>query len=319
MKNAELIKRFDEVLAFLPPKIAESLFRFSDEIKLKTEEIRLRAGRPLALTISGETVFAHSFCKNPKVFDDKIFCLSEKDIEESFFSLCGGSVYSHIEELCEGFIILPNGHRAGVCGSAVLKDGKITSIKDISSLNIRLAKEVFISCEDILKGFERGILVCGPPGSGKTTLLRNLARSLASGEFGKPKRVAVIDSRGEIAGAIKGIPTANLGAATDVLTAYPKEKGIEIALRTLFPDVIVFDEIGNEKEVRGVLSSVNSGVKIITTAHLSRREDLYKRSQTEKLISSGAIDKLVFCDRKNGFNFKTFFIDTKRKGLICDY
>ena len=302
MDKELLIKRFDLLLEYLPENIKKYLISLNSELKSETEEIRLRAGRPLTLTIKASQFF---ICKSgtfmlPRA--DSVY-ITPADLNECFLKLCKHSVYSHNSELCEGYISLENGHRAGVCGKVVLNGNKIETIKDISSINLRIAKEVPHSADKIIEKFNGGgILICGGPGTGKTTLLRDVCRQLANGNCGSFKKVAVIDSRGEIAAVSGGIPYTDMGSTTDIITGVPKAKGIEMALRTLYPDVIAFDELGNMEEVNSAIQSFNSGVTVITTAHIGCKDDLLKRQSVRTLIETSAIEWIVTCSR--GFNYK---------------
>lgn len=304
MDKSKLLNRFEKVLDYLPEKIKNPLMQLNSELKISVQEIRLRAGRPLTITMSGSQFFV---CKSgtfmlPRM--DSVF-VTPNDLNDCFLKLCKHSVYSHNHELCEGYISLDNGHRAGICGKAVLKDGKIETVRDISSINIRIAKEVPNCASEILKGCNGGgILICGGPGTGKTTLLRDICRQLASGNGGNCKKVAVIDSRGEIAAVSGGVPYTDMGSTADIITGVPKAKGIEMALRTLFPDVIAFDELGDIDEVSAVAQSFNSGVTIITTAHIGSTEDILKRPTVLKLLKTGAIEWVVLCSKDFTFKLK---------------
>ena len=151
---------------------------------------------------------------------------------------------------------------------------------------------------------ERVYIIKGGPGTGKTTLLRDLCRQLASGSIGECKKVAVIDSRGEIAAVNGGVPYADIGVTADIITGADKAKGIEMALRTLFPDVIAFDELGNMAEVEAITQSFNSGVTIITTAHIGGFDDIMRRPLVNALLKTGAIEWVVLCYKGFGFKIK---------------
>jgi len=145
------------------------------------------------------------------------------------------------------------------------------------------------------------ILMSGPPGSGKTTMLRDTVRQLSDGIFDRFLRVAVIDSRGELSGSCKGQSVNNLGANTDVLLIEDKAKGAMMALRTMFPDIIAFDEIGTAVELESVSDCFNAGVAVITTAHIGDKSDLFRRSVTSALLKSGIISTVaVLSDRVSG-------------------
>lgn len=301
MDKEFIIKRFDDLLEYLPDELKTALKGLPAKIKITAEEIRLRAGRPLSLTIMGSQffVYAGGTCMLPR---KNCITVTRAALETVFLNLCSHSVYSHNEELCEGYISLKGGHRAGVCGRVVLNHGNIETIKDISSINLRIAKEVPHCADEIIKNFDGGgILICGGPGTGKTTLLRDIASQLASGAIGRCLKVSVVDSRGEIGAVLRGVPSANIGSTTDIISGVPKGKGIEIALRTLYPDVIIFDELGNQTEVLAAMQSFNSGVTVITSAHAGSLEELKRREAVITLLNSGAIKTVVLCDK--GFKY----------------
>ncbi len=255
--------------------IAKSKYRINEMC-----EIRLRAGRQIALeTVKGRVTL------------DKI--VTAQDINECIKIFCIYSVHSYEKEIQNGYITLKGGHRAGFCGTAVIKDGKLEGIKDISSINLRIAREVS-GCgerlsEVVFSEDFHGLLIAGKPMSGKTTVLRDLCRII-----GNKNKLAVIDSRGEIAAVYGGIPQNDIGTFTDVLNGYGKTEGIEIATRTLSPEYIACDEITGEED--SVKMCLNSGVKIIFTLHCGNIEQA-KKSKTAK---TGAISHIAFLGGKLG-------------------
>lgn len=291
-----MTERFDTALYGVPPRIKQTLEQIPQSFKAKTEEIRLRTGLPVSLTVDGSPLFVRENGTVSNIITRDLITAEKSELEDAFLRLCRNSVYAHTGELKDGYIMMRSGHRAGVCGTFT-ESGQL---KDISSLNIRISRQI-LGCADLLADeFDGGMLIAGPPCSGKTTLLRDLVRQLSSGCCGGYKRVAVIDSRGEISGSHSGVCENELGVNTDILMTADKALGVEIAVRTLFPDVIAFDEIGTAAELERVSESFNAGVTVVTTAHAGGFTDLLRRSVTYGLICSGAISKVVLLSSEIG-------------------
>lgn len=307
MNNGE---RFNGALYAVGENIGQYLVKLSDTVKTNCEEIRLRKGLPIALTVSGETAFVKkngqvcfSLCADlPKV--------TAADVAESFRLLCGGSAFAHESELKDGYVIMKNGCRAGICGR-ICESGFMS---DVTSVNIRIAREIFGAANELIKHYKGGgLLIAGPAGCGKTTVLRDFIRQISSGACGKPTRVCVIDSRLELSGGV-GMSCGNdLGVDTDILITKDKAQGIEIALRTMFPEMVAFDEIGTEEELRGVEQSFHSGIKVVTTAHIGSKVELKERAVTAALLDSGVISQVALMPRIRGGKIEVF--DTKELKL----
>lgn len=252
----------------IPLKTAASKIRLGG-MRAPVCEIRLRSGkRAVAVTADG----AMTPCSEP---------FSPEEIADCFAELCRYSVHSYAREIAEGFVTLDGGHRVGICGTAVVENGKITALRDISSLNIRIARE-FKGCGEelyrrvFLHG-PRSLLLAGKPMSGKTTVLRDLSRLI-----GAKRKVALIDSRNELSAMVRGAPTLDVGDNTDVLCGCPKSEGIMLALRALSPEVIICDEIGDDYEA--VKQCIFCGVKLIAAAHAGDFAELSRRAGISELL-----------------------------------
>ncbi len=303
-----LDKSLMNILYALPLKIRQSLYNLSPDFQNNISEIRLRKNLPLALTIKGETLFLKPNGQTFKEYTNGLLIADEPTILECFKLLCDGSVFAHEKELSQGFIIMQNGSRAGVFGNL---SGGI--MQEVTSINIRISREIKGSANEVLPFYTYGgLLIAGPPASGKTTMLRDLVRKLSNGKGEKIHRIAVIDTRGEIAGG----GMLDLGIATDVLNCSDKAKGIEIALRTMSPDFIAFDEIGSLEELNAVSQSFFSGVKIITTAHVETVSDLKTRNITNNLLKSGAINQVAIMPKTIGEEIKIMSVKEIYSGSI---
>lgn len=289
-------ERFDDAVATLPEAIKVPLLGIPNSAKASAGEVRLRVGRAVSITCGSRTWFVDNRSQLHNI-PRNCFRVSGVQIEEAVAAMCEYSVHSHQQELLGGYIALRGGHRAGICGTAVLTKGEMTAVRDISSLNIRIAREIRDAAaplmEKLFKNGLCGVLIVGPPSSGKTTILRDLARRLADGEEGRYWKVSVVDERGELGAVWEGEPQNNLGVSCDVLNGYAKGEGILSAVRSLSPDVVICDEIGAKAEVDGILDGINCGVRFIASAHAASIGELLSRRQILRLIQNCAFDKIV--------------------------
>lgn len=216
---------------------------------------------------------------------------SFSEIALTLQKLCDMSVYAYLDEIQNGFVTVKGGHRVGVCGTAVLRDGKIINIKNISSLNVRIAHEVKECSKRIGLDF-KSLLIISPPGCGKTTILRDLCRRI-----GQTEKVSVVDERGEIAAVFNGQTEFDLGDMTDVISLCDKRCGIEYVLRSMSPDYIVTDEIA-EKDSELIKKSLSYGVGVVASVHGGAIGETLRRLGFER--GECVFDKIILLSSRNG-------------------
>ena len=300
--GSKMALEFDNAVGSLSMKVKNILLALPPQIKEKCFEVRIRVNSPIMLTMSGEQLFVSGRGTTSRIYHDGFFLVSKFDISECFKAICEYSVHSHQQEINNGFITLTGGHRVGICGTSVTENDKIINIKDISSLNLRIAKQIYSAGDEvvtILKKKLAGTVIIGQPSSGKTTVLRDVIRQLSIGVLGYPLKVALIDERGELSATAGGVPQNNIGPSCDCLFGYPKAIGMNIAVRTLSPDVIVFDEIGTSAELSAVTESLHSGVTVITSIHAGSEKDFLQKNIGKALVECGAFENFVFLKSKD--------------------
>ncbi len=283
----------------LPDSVMRALpYRLSDEIRRTSfpviEEIRMRAGRRCSVVAAGRNIMLGTV-------------LDEGELNDILEGMCQGSLYAFSDTINQGYISLSGGVRVGVCGRAGCEGDRIIGIYEVSSLSVRIphkSRPVGAEICRLLHSFERteGVLVYSPPGVGKTTLLRSVATMLASGawESGRdPMRTVVIDTRGELAFANEG-----RDLCLDVLSGYPRRKGIEIATRCLNAEVIICDEIGDYEEAMSLVASHNCGVPLIASAHAGSVEQLLSRTGLRLLHEAKIFGAYAGLERDGRGGFK---------------
>lgn len=184
--------------------------------------------------------------------------------------------------MAQGYISAPGGHRIGSCGEAIIHNGRMTGLRKLTSLCIRIARDL-PGIAGRLEGIGESVLIIGKPGSGKTTLLRDLIRQRA-----KTRHVAVVDERGEL--FPEGFDT---GPKTDILTGCQKGAGVGQLLRTMSPSAIAVDEITAAEDCDALIDASWCGVALLATAHAASKEDLYAREVYRPLVKDRIFDTLV--------------------------
>lgn len=230
--------------------------------------------------------------------------ISEEEIVECLSRLCGGSLYAFRDSIANGYISLDGGIRVGISGVARYDGGALVGIGEISSLVFRIPTERSEILEELISAWKRTVramIIYSPPGLGKTTALRSLVGYLG-GSGGC--EVAVIDERLEF------LPSDYKNCSVDILRGYKRSIGMQIALRSMSPDVMVIDELGCEDEVFEILNSVNTGVRIVATAHAGSLEELMRRKNMKPLIDAEVFD--VFLGIKSLDGSRSVKIDARQ-------
>ena len=237
--------------------------------KESLQEVRLRVDRPPEIVLRDQFRYLER-------------CISTDDLK---YCINAASQYSPWASatIANGFITAQGGHRIGICGTVAIVNGKLTTVSEITSLCIRVARDIDGLAERASE-LPGSLLIIGRPGSGKTTLLRDLARQKANRGNGA---VAVVDERQELFPAVNGIFSFPTGDKLDVLSGCNKASGLEMMIRTMNPRWVAVDEITCPEDCKALLHAGWCGVSILATAHAGSMGDLMKRPVYKPLIQSG--------------------------------
>ena len=238
-------------------------------------ELRLRIGHPPQLVLMSRSLWL-----------DKI--ITREDIN---FCINTASRYSpwSAQSAAYGYITAPGGHRLGLCGDAIMVDACCTGFRNVTSLCIRVARDIPNVC-GTLRNICGSILLIGPPCSGKTTLLRDLVRSRSERGQGS---VAVLDERGELFPFEQGVPCFPTGPKTDILTGCNKADGITMLIRCMGPATVAVDEITAGADCEVLVQAGWCGVELMATAHAASREELFQRAIYKPLTENNLFEWLV--------------------------
>ncbi|MDE7079572.1 MAG: Flp pilus assembly complex ATPase component TadA [Clostridia bacterium] len=273
----------------LPLSIYNELYKVCNFNELS--EIRLRVDKPVYYSLNGRY----------RRLGDGDTRISSEDIGHILSQATKSSLYAYNTNIVDGFIAYDGGIRIGITGEGVIKNGKLSAVKNITSLCIRIPHYIEFHdkrIDSIIKNFGNTLII-SKPGYGKTTLLRYMIKSLSDDGY----NVLALDERGELSGISDGKLTIDLGECTDIALGIPKITAYASQVRSMRPDIIATDEIFGEKEIDCIIDCVRCGVKVIATVHSDdlanlKRSVLYSKlleniRYVVSIIGIGNIDRVV--------------------------
>ena len=299
----------EEIYKVLPISMLEKIKKIGSTTNIT--EIRLRVGRNILLVTSDVEV-------------EVDYIVNLKDMLDILVKVSKNSIYAIQNEINNGFVVINGGHRIGICGEVVIENGKIKNIKNINSMNIRVARQLIGVADKVMpyivnNGNVQNTIIISPPGCGKTTILRDIVRQISSGvkilDF-KGKNVGLVDERGEIAAVSLGIPNLDVGLRTDIMSNVPKSIGMQMLVRSMGIDVIATDEIGGKEDFEAIKYANSSGVNLVFIMHGNDISDVYKKEEIKKLLNDGIFSVAIILSRKKGVGTIEKICDLKGENIL---
>ncbi len=284
--------------SFLPQEICLAL----DKIPYSSLcELRLRNNSPVIVSILGENYYLSSDGITDNENSGIIVSLGV--LQSVLSRISNNSMYTINDQLLEGYVTINGGIRLGVCGELVTIDGKLKTLKNISSINFRfphLIKNCSLNIYPYIfgNGKLKNTLIVSPPGAGKTTYIRDIIYQLTHREKNL-LNILVIDERCEITRVFDGENVSNF-EGLDVYTNCSKKFGFENGIRSMRPDVIITDEINIDRDMEILENALTSGVKVIVSLHSSTIDDLKNKRSFKSMLDKKLFDRFIFLSNSNG-------------------
>ncbi len=269
----------EELFRLIPDEYASSLDRLGLP---RVGELRIRNSMPVRVCCDGTYHYlgADGITSKP----ERAFIARNNEAEQVIMRACGRSPYTVADTIKRGYVTVSGGIRIGLCGTGVADGGRVSAVKDFSSVNIRIPHNVKGCAETlyakIASGGLKNTLIVSPPGGGKTTVLRDLCRIISD----RGSNVLLCDEKHEIAAVSRGVPTLDVGKCTDVVCGLDKRYVIGVGILNLRPDVIMTDELfGDDTDV--ITYAAYCGVTVISTAHASSMDELVGKPDYKAMLA----------------------------------
>ena len=290
----------DKLINYFGKNIKSLLNNIDYEYFENAEEIRIRLDRCIVFKTFDKEYFLLKNMSMSEIFSQYIsYKPTAEDIAQTIETMSDYSIYALEQELKNGFITLKGGFRVGIAGKVIIENNKIKTIRNISSINIRIAREIKGCSNHILKYIinpnVKSTIIISPPNCGKTTLLRDIIKNISDYK----ENVGLVDERSEIASTYMGKMQLDVGIRTDVLDRCTKSEGMLMLLRSMAPTVIAVDEIGSDEDISAIEKIANSGVKIICTIHSYSIEDIKKKCNMKNILNNKIFERYIVLNRKN--------------------
>ncbi len=278
-------------LSFLPKNLQCSLKMVNLNLLY---EIRIRKNAPIKCVYDFKIAFLGT--NGITLNKNASLILSEIDIFEIIRKVSEYSIYKNNDNIKECYITYNNGIRIGIAGECVYENGTLLTIKNFTSLIIRIPHYIKNAGQPIynltLKKQLNNILIISPPRCGKTTILKDLIRII---DENTNYNILVIDERNEL--ILKDYQNV------DCIKNSTKNYAFKYGLRSLSPEIVITDELSFDSDWDFISNAINSGVKIIATAHASTIEEV---RQKEK-FSKGLFDFYVILDKNQIGNINKIY------------
>lgn len=256
-------------LSFLPLEILCQIENYDLD---KLTEIRIRLNYPITVNYGGE-----------RITPVNNFRAKQSQIQYIIDNVTERSVYAYNNSIKQGFLTTKDGIRIGLCGECVFDKEGIITIKNFTSLNIRIphfikdcSKKIF---PFVLQDKIYNSLIISPPARGKTTILKDLSVKLNDIDCGQ---ILIIDERNEF--------SLVSGSNIDKIVYSDKQFAFDYALRSMSPEIVITDELCCDSDWKFVKSAVNSGVKVIASCHASTIQEL----KDKNFFIDGVFDRYIF-------------------------